>query len=301
MSMDQAVAPAVRISIASRISDFVELTKARIAVMVLATVAAGYFLGAAGRVDGAVLLAALVGTALVAAGSSVVNQIHERDIDGRMHRTSNRPLPAGRISVLEAWSFAGLLTFSGLSLLIVEVNALTAALAALSFVLYAWVYTPLKQRTVLNTAIGAIPGALPTVIGWTAAGNGLSANAWLLFAILYLWQFPHFYAIAWIYREDYARGGLRMLPTSELGQRTVGLQSVSYCLALLPASLLPAAFSSVGTTYLAVAMLMGLYYLGFAIAFSLRPRDKAARSLMVASLVYLPMVLGALMIDVARG
>lgn len=301
MSAERAVVASVAVSMAARINDFVELTKARIAVLVLATVAAGYMLGAGPRIQGGALFAALLGTALVAAGSSVVNQIHERDVDARMHRTRNRPLAAGRIAVNDAWLFAAALTASGLAVLWMGTNALATLLAALSFVLYAWVYTPLKQLTVLNTAVGAAPGALPTVIGWTAATGTLEPRAWWLFAIVYLWQFPHFYAIAWMYRDDYARGKMRMLPTTELGARTVGLQAVSYCLALVPVSLLPCGFAEVGMVYAAAAVGLGFYFLGFAVAFMLQRTDRAARSLMLASLVYLPMLLGVLMVDLSRG
>lgn len=283
--------------VGARAADFLELTKPRIAVLVLVTVAIGGFVAAPLAPDYGVLASAIVGTALVAGGASVFNQLVERTIDAKMHRTQDRPLPAGRVRPGEAFTLATLMSVSGIVYLAMTTNLLATSLAALSLVLYAGVYTPMKRYTPLNTAVGAVPGALPPVIGWAAIDGRLSVGALILFMIVYLWQFPHFFAIAWLYREDYARGGLKMLPTSKRGRRTTGIQVVAYSLALLPVSLAPTIWSLASPVYFWAALLCGLQFLGYALWFAYRRTDRNARLLLWASLIYLPSVLGFWMLD----
>lgn len=270
------------------VSDYVELTKPRIAVLVLATVAAAAYIAAEGRPDPGVLLAALAGTALVAGSASVINQILERDIDGSMARTRRRPLPTGRVGILEAAAFAMLLAGAGLVVLVTWVNLSTALCGALSLVLYSFVYTPLKPVTILNTLVGAVPGALPPVIGWLAVRGRLEPEALTLFAILFCWQFPHFLAIAWIYRDDYAAGKLAMLPTTEIGRRICGVVALLYALALVMVSLLPAGWSGMARFYPAAALALGLYFVVYVVRFVFVASDGRARGLLWSSLVYLP-------------
>ena len=201
----------VRPGLATRVRAFTELTKPGITRMVVLTAAAGFYLASAGPLDVALFLHTLVGTALVASAAGALNQWVERDADGRMRRTARRPLPSGRVSITEALIFAGAIASIGLAQLLSFVNATTALIVALSLVSYVFVYTPLKRRTWLATVVGAVPGALPILAGWAGAGTPLDARAWALFGILFLWQMPHFYALAWVYRDDYVRGGFRML------------------------------------------------------------------------------------------
>lgn len=298
-STDAVVLASERSVLAERMFDYLELTKPRIAVLVLLTVWAGGYAASRGTADPLLLLNAVLGTALVAAGSSVLNQLSEQDVDKRMRRTADRPLPSGRVSAWEARVFALLLAGLGSVYLALLVNLQAMLLALLSLVLYAWVYTPMKRYTTLNTAIGAIPGALPPLIGWSAAGLPLDAGAWTLFGVVYCWQFPHFYAIAWLHREDYERAGLRMLPTSELGRRLTGLQVVSHALLLLPVSLAPSFYGLAGPIYFWGTLVLGLQFLAYGIWFLLEQTDARARLLLWASLVYLPVVFGLLTLDLA--
>lgn len=300
MKTSEVVLAERRFALAERLTDYVELTKPRIAALVLLTVAVGAFMAGRGFPDPVLVIHAVLGTAMVASASSILNQLIERDTDSLMRRTARRPLPAGRVTSAEALALASILSIGGLIYLYLAVNGLTALVALVSLVLYVWVYTPLKRYTSLNTVVGAIPGALPPVIGWTAVTNDLSLGAWALFLIVFMWQFPHFLAIAWLYREDYARAGLRMLPTSDLGQRMTGVEVVSYCLALIPISLLPTVLSLTGTVYFWGTLVLGLQFLGYGIAFLLRPSNERARLLLWASLIYLPAVLALLMFDVTR-
>ena len=291
-----SVAAVPRAESLARIADYLSLTKPRIAAMVLVTVSVGYAVGCAGEFDLPGLLDALAGIGLVAAGSSALNQWLERRTDGRMFRTVNRPLPAGRIHPLEALVFGVLLGVAGSVWLLLRVNGLTAALTVATLLMYVGLYTPLKRRTSLCTAIGAIPGALPPVLGWTAAGGELNASALALFGILFLWQFPHFLAIAWLYREDYRLGGLRMLPRHPQGT-VVGRLAVTYALVLIPVSLLPRVAGFAGDGYFLAALVLGLGYLLAAVAFAREESRKRARRLLWASLIYLPVLLAALTID----
>jgi heme o synthase len=281
----------------AKLSAFASLTKPRIALMVLVTVAIGFLLGAPGAVSISRLLLTLLGTGLVAGGASAWNMILERDRDARMRRTANRPLPSGRLSLLEAVCFGSTITVAGLVILFAGVNGLSGGVAALTFVLYVGLYTPLKWVTTLNTAIGAIPGALPPVIGWAASTGRLGVEPWALFLIMFLWQFPHFLAIAWIYREDYARGGHKMLPNVDPDGSMTGRQAVWHAFELLPAGLIPAYIGLGGPWYFAGALGLGIFYVYYAARFWLDVNDRTARQLLRASFLYLPLVLLLLLLD----
>lgn len=280
-----------------KLSALVELTKPRIVVMVLLTVAVGFVLGSRGATHPLSLLATLAGTGLVAAGASVWNQILERDRDGRMRRTRSRPLPSGRVSLGEAVTLGWATTTAGLAFLMLAPHPLGVPVAAITFLLYVLVYTPLKPVTTLNTAIGAIPGALPPVIGWAAATGRLGMEAFALFLIVFLWQFPHFLAIAWIHREDYARGGMKMLPLVDPTGILTARQATIYALALLPGGLLPAAIGLAGAWYFVGALVLGVYYLISAARFWHQVNDTSARRLMGASFLYLPAILILLILN----
>jgi protoheme IX farnesyltransferase len=291
-------APAVVAAAPAKFADYLELTKPRIAVMALFTVAIGYLLAAGGEVRAAVLLHTLFGAGLVAAGGSALNQWLERRIDGRMQRTMKRPLPAGRLSPAEALVFGVGLSAGGLVYLVLTTPPAAAVAAAITLVSYVAVYTPLKTVTVWNTLVGAVPGALPPVIGWCAArGWENLGGASGLFLILFLWQVPHFLAIAWMYRDDYARGGLRMLPIADpSGGLTAGVMILT-CAILIPASLLPVVLGGAGAVYAVAAVAFGVMFLWSAVRFGRTRTDRPARTVLRASLVYLPGVLGVLLID----
>ncbi len=284
-----------------RVADYIELTKPKIAVLALLTVSLGFALSAAEMGLHAnwwgLLGHAMLGIGLVAASSSAWNQLIEQQIDGRMLRTCRRPLPAGRLTRWEVTAFATLTAVVGLVWLACFVNLLTCGLAALTLVLYAGVYTPLKRYTVMNTVVGAIPGALPPVLGWTAAGGGLDFGAFALFAILFLWQFPHFMAIAWLYRQDYADGGLMMIPVTDPTGLKTGLTAIGYSLALLPVSWLPAQWGMAGVGYFGAATILGIWYFASSVQFLRYKTVSAARRLLWTSLLYLPALLGALVWD----
>jgi len=281
-----------------RLADYLELTKPRVGVLVLFTVAAGAWLAARGVPDLASLVHTLIGTGLVVAGASALNQFLERHSDARMQRTENRPLPAGRLQPLEVLFFGLALGIVGAGYLVVTLRQPLAALvAATAFISYVFVYTPLKRKTTLNTLVGAVPGALPPVIGWTAVTGSLDKEVLVLFLILYLWQVPHFLAIAWIYREDYARAGLKMLPVVDVQGRMTGRQMVTYCLALIPISLMPAVLGLAGPVYLTGAVLLGLGFLNYALGFHRTNSVREARRMLRASLIYLPALLALLLVD----
>ena len=277
--------------------DYLELTKPRLSVLVLVVVALSGWLASAGSVDVGLVLRAVLGAALVAAGASALNMLLERDHDARMPRTWNRPLPAGRLQPREVCVFGIGLTAAGLALLALGTTSLAAFLAALTSASYLGLYTPLKRVTTLNTHVGAIAGALPTLIGWAAVRGGLEPAAWVLFAILYLWQLPHFLSIAWLYRDDYARGGFRMLPAVDPSGRVTGRQAVLGALALLPVSLLPTLVGVAGAVYFLGALALGIFFVHRAVSFALDRTQATARALMRASLVYLPLLLTLLCLD----
>jgi protoheme IX farnesyltransferase len=288
---------AVLAHVGDKLAAYVALTKPRIGLLVLVTVAVGFFLGARGGSHPSTLLLTLVGTGLVAGGASAWNQYLERSRDRRMKRTAGRPLPSRRLAPAEAVVFGTTLGVLGLAILALATHRLAAVLALATFVLYVFVYTPLKPRTTFNTAVGAVPGALPPVIGWAAATGRLGIEAWALFVIVFLWQFPHFLAIAWIHRDDYARAGYRMLPTVDPRGAITGRQATGYALALIPAGLLPATIGLAGPFYFAGALALGLYYLGFAARFWSEVSELSARRLLRASFVYLPAILVLLLLN----
>jgi len=274
-----------------RVRDYLELTKPRIAVLVLVTVAVGAGVASWSWPNPSTLWHALIGTALVAASASTFNQLIERRRDEQMQRTADRPLVAGRLSTADAAIFGTLTIVVGLIYLAVTLNPLTTQLAALTWVLYVVVYTPLKVVTPLNTVVGAVAGALPVWIGWTAAGGQIDVPATALFLIVYLWQFPHFMAIAWLYREDYARAGMRMLPVVDPSGRRAGRQAVGAALALLPVSLVPGVWQWAGPGLAIWSALWGLGYLAAAIGFAVDCDRTTARRLLRMSLLYLPAVM----------
>jgi protoheme IX farnesyltransferase len=292
-----AGALAVWAGLFSKTSAYVSLTKPRIVVMVLVTFGVAFLLGARGSAHPATLALSLLGTALVAGSASALNQWMERERDARMRRTAGRALPRGRVTPVEAVVFGVVLGVVGTAILVVGANLLAAAVAVVTLLLYLLVYTPLKPWTTLNTAIGAIPGALPPVIGWAAATGTLGVEAVALFLIVFLWQFPHFLAIAWIYREDYARGGMRMLPEVDPHGALTGRQATIYALALVPASLLPATVGLAGGLYFAGALAMGVWYLTAAVRFWAFVSEATARRLLRMSFLYLPVVLLLLVLN----
>jgi len=288
---------AVLDEVGGRTSAYISLTKPRIVLMVLITVGVGFLLGARGSAHPATLAATLIGSALVAGGASALNMYLERDRDALMRRTKRRALPAGRLAPVEAAAFGTALGLGGTLVLLLGAGATAAGVALATFLLYVWVYTPLKPRTTLNTAIGAVPGALPPVIGWSAATGTLGMEAWTLFLIVFLWQFPHFLAIAWIHRADYARGGMRMLPEVDPDGSMTGRQATLHALALVPAGLLPTVVGLAGPWYFLGALAFGLAYLAAAARFWGDVNDANARRLLRASILYLPAVLLLLVLN----
>lgn len=274
-----------------------ELTKPRITFLVTLTTAAGFALASERPLDLPRFLATLVGTALVAAGSAALNQWVERETDLLMRRTANRPLPAGRMPAEQAALFGGLLALSGLVLLWLLVNPLTAALGLATLVSYVWLYTPMKRTSSLATLVGAIPGAAPPVMGWTGAAGEIGLGGWLLFAILFLWQLPHFLSIAWLYREDYRRAGMPLLTVNDPDGRSTGRQAVLYALALLPVSMMPSAVGITGAVHLVGALVFGLAFLAAAAIFAREQSVTTARRLLLTSVLYLPAVFGVAVVD----
>lgn len=281
----------------TRFAVFSDLIKARLTFLVLVTTLVGFYVGDSGAMDWLLLLHTMLGTALVASGAAALNQLLERDYDAMMRRTENRPLPSGRMQPATVLILGGAFGGIGLIYLAIAVNLLTSLLGAITLASYLFIYTPLKRKTTLNTIIGAIPGALPPLMGWTAARGHISQGGWALFAILFFWQLPHFFAIAWIYREDYAKAGYMMLPVVDpKGERT-GRQAVSHTLGLLPVSLCPFLFHLAGPVYLCGAIILGLVYLWFAIQFSRHLTIPRARQLFFVSILYLPLLLGTMVLD----
>jgi len=266
-----------------------ELTKPRITSLIVLTSAAGFCL-ASRSVDYVALLSAMTGIALLSSGIATLNQYMERDLDGLMRRTADRPLPSGKLAPWEALWFGVGLTVLAEVYLAMLVNPLTALLGLFVIAGYLFGYTPLKTRTSLSTMVGAFPGAVPPLIGWTAARGELSVEAWVLFAILFLWQFPHFLAIAWMYREDYGRAGILMLPVVEPEGRVAGQQIVAYTLMLLPVSLLPTALGISGKVYFYGAIVLGLLFLYSSIRAAFSQSRQQARRLLLASVLYLPLL-----------
>lgn len=276
--------------------DYLELTKPEISFLVAISALAGYLLGAP-VIQGVELVALLVGVTLSAAGSGALNHVIERDLDARMKRTAGRPLPAGRVRTRSAVAFGALLVMAGVGLLCPLTNPLTGMLSALTVALYLFVYTPLKRRTKYNTIIGTVPGALPALGGWTAATGTAGAGGWALFLILALWQMPHFLALAWMYRKDYARGGYAMLTVVEPDGGSTVRQTLGFTVALLAASLLPAFLGVAGLVYAAGAALLGLWFLVPAWAFYRSRSVQDARRVLMASIRYVPLLVVFIALD----
>ena len=271
-----------------------DLIKARLTALVLLTTFVGFYLGEVGSINYLLMFHALFGTALVASGAAALNQWLERDYDAKMRRTASRPLPSGRLQPATVAIFGGACSVIGLVYLAVLVNPLTSVVGAVTSVSYLFIYTPLKRVSWMNTLVGAIPGALPPLMGWTAARGELSGEGWALFAILAFWQIPHFMAIAWLYKEEYAKAGFVMLPNVDADGSRTAQQSVGNTIALLLASLCPFAFGLNGKIYLAVALILGAGYFWFAVRFARQLTARRARQLFLASIIYLPLLIAAL-------
>lgn len=274
----------------SRTADFAALAKPRLNLLVVGSALAGYIMGTTDGISAVPLLATLAGTGLVAGGASAFNQLLERDLDGLMRRTRMRPLPDRRLQPLEAAIFGALITVTGLLILAAFANLLAATVALVTLLSYVVVYTPLKRRSSFGTVIGAIPGALPPVIGWTAARGALTSEAWALFGIVFLWQLPHFLAIAWMYREDYARAGYPMLPVIEPDGRSTARQSLIYATALLPLSLAPTLLGLAGNFYFVSVLALGLGFVYLTYRFVRTRAVRDARTVFFGSILYLPLV-----------
>jgi heme o synthase len=278
-------------------ADLIALTKPRVVLMVLVTTVVGYYVGLTGAPDYVKLVHLLIGTMLAAGGTLALNQYWERDVDAMMDRTRVRPLPDGRLSPLEALVFAGAITLAGLGYLGAFVGSLAMLVTAATTALYLFAYTPLKLRTPLCTIVGAVPGALPPVTGWVASREGFGLGAWVLFGILFLWQLPHTLAIARLYRDDYARAGVRLLPVVDAEGTSTERQIVTGCLALLAVSLLPTLIGLAGPIYFVGAFLLGAVFVALGLRQALSPSAGSARRVLFASLLYLPILLTLLAFD----
>jgi protoheme IX farnesyltransferase len=276
------------------VSDLAELVKARLTLLVLLTTAVGYYLGARDAIRALSFINAVLGTALAAGGAAALNQWWERQLDAQMHRTRERPIPGGRMSPRDALFLGILLSLGGIIYLAVACNALAAWLAALTIVLYIFAYTPLKRISTSNTLVGAIPGAIPPMIGWAAARNNVDLGAWSLFAILFFWQMPHFFALSWMYRGDYARAGFRMVSSEDDSGARSSSQSVLFCMLLLLVSGIPFYIGLTSAVYLAFALGSGGFFMWSALRFHQRRTAKDARNVFLASIIYLPVLLIAL-------
>jgi protoheme IX farnesyltransferase len=281
----------------SMVAVFCDLVKARLTFLVLLTTAVGFYVGTRGVIDFVLMAHALFGTALLACGAAALNQLWEREHDAKMRRTESRPLPSGRLQPETVLLFGGICSVAGLAYLAWAVNLMTALLGAITLVSYVFVYTPLKRVTWLNTAVGAVPGALPPLMGWTATRGELAGAGWALFAILFFWQIPHFLAIAWMYRDDYAKAGFVMLPAVDPDGSRTGRQAVSHTLGLLTVSLLPFLFRLSGPIYLLGALVLGTLFVACAGQFSRQLTLARARVLFFASILYLPLLLGLMVLD----
>src|SRR5215204_1930243 len=286
-----------RLTFRERLAAYAELTKPRITFLIVLSSAAGFAMASVGSVDYLGLLRALLGIGLLSSGIATLNQYAERELDGLMRRTANRPLPAGKLAPWEALAFGAGITILAEAYLLVLVNPLSALLGLTVIAGYLFGYTPLKTRTTLSTMVGAFPGAVPPLIGWAAARGTIGLEAWVLFSILFLWQFPHFLAIAWMYREDYTRAGILMLPVVEPDGRVTAQQIVVYTILLLPVSLLPTALGVSGKVYLVGAIVLGLLFLYSSVRAALSKSRQEARRLLLASVIYLPLLFILMVLD----
>jgi protoheme IX farnesyltransferase len=278
------------------VSDIAELVKARLSLLVLSTTLIGFLFGWHGEMNVPYLVQTLFATALAAAGAAALNQVFEVEFDARMRRTRNRPLPTHRMSVEEGMIIGVGCSIAGILWLALGTNLLAGVLAAVTIGSYVFVYTPLKRVTTLNTIVGALPGALPPVIGWVAARGRIDFEAWLLFAILFLWQMPHFLALAWLFREDYKQAGFAMLGGTDQSAEMIGRQSLLYTMALISVSLIPAVVGLTTAWYFVIAAATGAYFGWMSLQFAFHGSEKTARRLFVASIVYLPITLAALVL-----
>jgi len=286
-----------RTGLAERALAWLALTKPRLNLLVLVTTIAGLYLAAPGGVDGLLLVHTLVGTALVAGGAAALNQVWEHETDSRMRRTRSRPVPRGRIGIRQGAWFGVVLAALGLAELAVWTTPMAAVVAGVTLASYVLVYTPLKTRTSLATLVGAVPGALPPLIGWAAATGEVTLPALVLFGIVFCWQMPHFLALAWMYRDDYRSARIPLLPVVEPDGRRTGRQALVYAAALWPVSLMPAAVGLAGIPYSAVATLLGGAFIALSATFARERSMASARRLFLASILYLPLLLGALVAD----
>jgi protoheme IX farnesyltransferase len=280
--------------------DYLELTKPRVTWLILMSAGMGYVFGLRGSADWWVLLHSVLGTGLLAAGTFTLNQWYEREADAKMRRTRYRPLPAGRVRPAQAFWFGVVLSCAGFAELWLGANMLAAVLGLFTLLSYLLAYTPLKQRSRHSTTVGAVPGAMPPLIGYAAASGTLTAEAWILFAILFLWQFPHFYSIAWLYRDDYARAGIRMLPVVEPDGESTARQIVLASAALIPVSLLPGLMSMTGRVYLFGALLLGAAFLYYGCRVARERTLIRARGVLIASVIYLPLLYCLMLVDRVR-
>ena len=280
--------------------DYIDLTKPRITWLILMSTAVGYYFGRTGEWSLWALFNTTIGTGLIASGTAALNQWYEREADRRMRRTQRRPLPSGRLSPKKALWFGVALAIAGGVELGFGVNWLASILGTSTLLMYLFLYTPLKQKTWWSTTIGAIPGAMPPLIGYAAAADRLSGQAWVLYAILFLWQFPHFYAIAWMYRDDYARAGIRMLPVVEPDGESTARQILLYSLLLIPISVLPKWMGMTGTFYTVGAIGLGLFFVYSGVRVSLDRTHARARKVLLTSVVYLPILYCLMVFDPVR-
>jgi len=290
----------MRFTDSSKVAAYYELTKPGITRLVLVTTAAGFYLASRGAVDWLLLLNTIFGTALVASGTNALNQWAEREPDALMRRTANRPLPSGKLDSRSAFIFAWLIAILGIAYLAALVNVATAVVVAISLSSYVFIYTPLKRKTWVSTLIGAVPGALPILAGWTASGRPLTAGAWALFAIMFAWQMPHFYALAWIYREDYGRAGFRMLTVVDGTGARAARHSLIFTAALIPISVLPTLFGVAGDIYLVGAVALGLAFLTLTTGMLRKPNERIAWRIFTGSIIYLPILLLLMVVDKIR-
>jgi len=281
----------------SNLGDYVALTKPRLNFLVVLTSAAGYYLGALSSINLWQMTQAVVGTALVAGGAAVLNQVYERDTDALMRRTLGRPLPDHRVTAGDATIFGLALALAGIALLALGANLLAALLALATLFVYLMVYTPMKRRSPVATLVGAVPGALPALIGWAAARGAATMGGWILFAIVFLWQIPHFMAIAWMYREDYRSAGFPMLPVIEPDGRRTGRQALLFAAALLPVSLAPTFVGLSGWIYFSIALALSISLLILSIRFAATRSETSARWLFFGSITYLPLIWAAMILN----
>jgi heme o synthase len=281
----------------SKLRDYVTLTKPEVNLLVVMTTSAAYYLASRGAFHWLQMLNCVAGTLLVASGTATLNQYMERSYDSDMRRTAGRPLPSGRVSAMEALLFGLALSASGGAYLWLAVNPLTSILAISTLLSYLLIYTPLKRKTALCTMLGAFPGAMPTLIGWAAGAGRLDGQAWLLFAVLFLWQFPHFLAIALMYREDYERAGFHMLPRFDLDSQFTRAEIVGFTLALILTTLAPGLSSDVHIAYLVGMSVAGAFFLYYGLKLAQSSSRNAAMRLVHASVIYLPVVLGIMMVS----